>query len=197
MKDTKRDHPAGAVDPAQAFEALRKTVADLHGEIEAQNRHLDAELAIIRKSIESAFEQLAAIQEPVDYGPDIARMVESLDGVSRRLKAIEKSPFLQRGPHESARIMTAAGEEHIRSAVRTLATGTRNVINKTPEIGRHMRHARNHTVYFMNKWNFGEIQDCYIAATILVFTLGGLFSSVLLPAVLYRYLWVPISQWVK
>ena len=197
MEDDKSDHAAGDVDPAEAFEALRQAVTELHGTIQAQNRHLDAELAIIRKSVESAFEQLAAIQESVDYSADMARTVELLDMLARRLKAIGESPVLQLGPHESARIMTDAGEGQIRPAVRQLETGTRSIMNKTRAIGRHLRPARTHSVHFMNKWKICEAQDFYIYATVLVFTVGSSFSSVLVLAVLYRYLWFPISQWVK
>ena len=84
MTDTKRDHRSGDGNPAEAFEALRRTVTDLRGAIEAHNRHLDAELAIIRKSIESALKQLAAIRNrsitPPTWPAWSNRLMGSQDG---------------------------------------------------------------------------------------------------------------------
>src|SRR5690606_28687931 len=54
--------PDDADDPAVAFEALRRT-------IEAQGKQLGAEMTVIRRGVEAAFDQFERFQQPTDYGP--------------------------------------------------------------------------------------------------------------------------------
>ena len=57
----------GAGDPAAAFEALRHTV-------EGQGAALAAEIAIIRRGVEAAFDQFDKLSSPPDYGADLGRI---------------------------------------------------------------------------------------------------------------------------
>ena len=127
MTDSKRNHRAGNVDPAKAFEALRQTVTDLGAAVEARHKHFDVELTNTRKGIETAFEKLAAIQKPVDYTADMARLLKSLEGLRQRTQAIEQTAALKLSPDENDRILTRAGEKHIQSAAESIEAGTRGV----------------------------------------------------------------------
>ena len=146
MTDNQGNHPAGPVDPARAFDALRRTVTDLRGAVEARQKHLDAELAITRRGIETAFEKLSAIREPVDYSADMARLLKSLDGVDRRAKALGETPALNLGPDENDRILTRAGEDHMQSAADSIETATRDVDEAAGFIEDHLRSARTRQI---------------------------------------------------
>lgn len=85
-----------AGDPAVAFDALRHTV-------EQQGDRIGAEMTIIRRGLEAAFDQFEKFQQPADYGPDLGRVVQQLAQVGKRLEVLEQSPILRNGPEHYAR----------------------------------------------------------------------------------------------
>ena len=75
--------PEDAGDPAAAFEALRRT-------IEKQGGQIGAEMTIIRRGVEAAFDQFEKYRQPPDYGPDLGRIIQFLAVVEERLEAVEQ-----------------------------------------------------------------------------------------------------------
>ena len=81
------DEDAG--DPAAAFDALRRT-------IETQGAQIGAEMTVMRRGLEAAFDQLEKIEPAQDYKPQLAQLVQALDNVAERLHGVEQSPSLSR-----------------------------------------------------------------------------------------------------
>lgn len=100
-------------DPAAAFEALRASV-------EQNGRELSAELTVIRKGLETAFEQFDSYQQPVDYKADIVRLTEVVEQLAENNVAIFKMPIFKHGPEYYARTMERHGESLIQTASHTL-----------------------------------------------------------------------------
>lgn len=75
--------PDDAGDPAAAFEALRRTV-------EKQGGQIGAEMTVIRRGVEAAFDQFEKIRQPPDYGPDLGKIIQfralSSNGTENSLK---------------------------------------------------------------------------------------------------------------
>lgn len=72
------DEDAG--DPAAAFDALRRT-------IETQGAQIGAEMTVMRRGLEAAFDQLEKIEPAQDYKPQLAQLVQALDNVAERMAA--------------------------------------------------------------------------------------------------------------
>ena len=64
------DEDAG--DPAAAFDALRRT-------IETQGAQIGAEMTVMRRGLEAAFDQLEKIEPAQDYKPELAQIVTNPD----------------------------------------------------------------------------------------------------------------------
>ncbi|MBM6398763.1 hypothetical protein JQC79_23690, partial [Ochrobactrum anthropi] len=79
-----------AGDPAAAFDALRRTVDTLAGD-------LTREMTTIRKGVEAAFEEFDRHGPPQDYKPELAQIVQQLAHVAERLHGVEQSPILRQG----------------------------------------------------------------------------------------------------
>jgi hypothetical protein len=110
----------GAGDPAAAFEALRVT-------IETQGAAIGAEMTIIRKGVEAAFDRFDKLASPPDYGADLGRVIQSLGQVAERLAAVERSPILRQGPDHYARTLERSGEGLVRTAAQQLERAGRNL----------------------------------------------------------------------
>lgn len=82
------DEDAG--DPAAAFDALRRT-------IETQGAQIGAEMTVMRRGLEAAFDQLDKIEPQTDYKPQLAQLVQALDTVAERMHGVEQSPILKQG----------------------------------------------------------------------------------------------------
>ncbi|PIO96372.1 DUF6118 family protein [Pleomorphomonas carboxyditropha] len=115
MTDDREDteDEAGAGDPAAAFEALRRTV-------EGQGVALAAEMAIIRRGVEAAFDQFDKLSSPPDYGADLGRILQQLGQATERLAGVEQSPVLRQGAEHYARALERSGEGLVRSAAQQL-----------------------------------------------------------------------------
>ncbi|WP_224767597.1 DUF6118 family protein [Paracoccus yeei] len=69
-------------DSATAFDALRRTV-------ETQGAPIGAEMTVMRRGLEAAFDQLEKIEPAQDYKPQLARLVQQLGVVAERLHGVE------------------------------------------------------------------------------------------------------------
>jgi hypothetical protein len=106
-----QDQDAG--DPAAAFDALRRT-------IETQGAQIGAEMTVMRRGLEAAFDQLDKIGPPQDYKPELAQLVQQLNAVAERLHGVEQSPILRQGPQHYAAALEHSGESLVRTAVQKL-----------------------------------------------------------------------------
>ncbi|MEN3145621.1 DUF6118 family protein [Ochrobactrum sp. WV_118_8] len=102
-----------AGDPAAAFDALRRT-------IEAQGAQIAAELTVMRRGLEAAFDQFDRIGVPQDYKPQLARIVQALDTVADRLQDVEQLPVLKQDAQHYAAIIGRSGENLVHGAVRQI-----------------------------------------------------------------------------
>ncbi|UVV70797.1 DUF6118 family protein [Brucella anthropi] len=100
-------------DPAAAFDALRRTV-ETHG------AQIGAEMTVMRRGIEVAFDQLEKIEPQTDYKPQLAQLVQALDNVAERLNGIEQSPILRQGAQHYAGVLERSGEALVRTAAQQL-----------------------------------------------------------------------------
>jgi hypothetical protein len=156
-----------AGDPAQAFEALRQTV-------EKQGAHTAAEVTVIRRGVEAAFEQFEKFQQPADYSADLGRIVQQLAQVGQHLDAVEKSPILKNGPEHYARALERSDESVVKTAAQQLEKESRDLQRVAHELAGHLnsvpeRHVQNRYV-----WGIG-------AAGVAVGILATLFLPSLLP----------------
>jgi hypothetical protein len=122
-------------DPAQAFDALRLTVETLA-------RELGSEMTIIRKGVETAFEEFERFQQPADYGPELGGIVQQLGIVAERLDAIEKSPALRNGV-DHARVLESVADRILANAGRMLDARGRDLERISAELGHYIRSARD------------------------------------------------------
>lgn len=106
-----QDQDAG--DPAAAFDALRRT-------IETQGAQIAAEMTVMRRGLEAAFDQLDKMGPPQDYKPELAQLVQQLAAVADRLHGVEQSPILRQGPEHYAARLERGGEGLVRTAVQQL-----------------------------------------------------------------------------
>jgi hypothetical protein len=123
--------PDDAGDPAAAFEALRRTVEDLAGD-------LGREMTTIRKGVEAAFEEFERFQQPPDYGPDLGRIVQQIAVVGERLKAVEQTPVLRNG----AALLERSGESLVRTATQQLERQATDLERTANNLARHVAGAR-------------------------------------------------------
>ena len=105
------DEDAG--DPAAAFDALRRT-------IETQGAQIGAEMTVIRRGLEAAFDQFEKIEPQADYKPQLAQLVQALDSVAQRMHGVEQSPILRQGAQHYAAALERSGEGLVRTAVQQL-----------------------------------------------------------------------------
>lgn len=142
------DSQAG--DPAQAFDALRRT-------IETQGAQLGAEMTVIRKGVEAAFDQFEKFQQPPDYGPDLGRVVQHLAHVGERLEAVEQSPILRNGPEHYARALERSGESLVRTAAQQLENESRDLQRMNRDLAGHVASACERHIQNRRLWVAGAV----------------------------------------
>ena len=125
-----------AGDPAQAFDALRRTV-------EKVAREVGGEMTVIRKGVEAAFEEFETFRQPSDYGPDLGRIVKQLETVAEHLEAVEKSPALRNGADYYARAIEAAGNRASDNVGRMIETRGRELQHVSAALEGYLRSARD------------------------------------------------------
>ena len=155
-----------AGDPAAAFEALRRT-------IEKQGGQIGAEMTIIRRGVEAAFDQFEKFRQPTDYGPDLGRVVQQLALVAERLETVEQSPILRNGPEHYARALERSGESLVRTAAQQLEGKGRDLEREAQNLAAYTKSAYDRHSQDLRMW---------IAAGIGL--LAGALLVLLLPRVL-------------
>ena len=158
--------PDDAGDPAAAFEALRRTV-------EKQGGQIGAEMTIIRRGVEAAFDQFEKFRQPTDYGPDLGRVVQQLALVAERLETVEQSPILRNGPEHYARALERSGESLVRTAAQQLEGKGRDLEREAQNLAAYTKSAYDRHSQDLRMW---------IAAGIGL--LAGALLVLLLPRVL-------------
>ena len=155
------DEDAG--DPAAAFDALRRT-------IETQGAQIGAEMTVMRRGLEAAFDQLEKIEPAQDYKPQLAQLVQALDNVAERMHGVEQSPILKQGAQHYAAVLERSGEALIRTAAQQLE-------RQASDLERAGRNLAAHTKSAYDR----KSQDFRIWMAGLVGLFVGIFLILLLP----------------
>ncbi|KQZ25750.1 hypothetical protein ASD50_20800 [Mesorhizobium sp. Root552] len=155
-----------AGDPAAAFEALRRT-------IEKQGGQIGAEMTVIRRGVEAAFDQFEKFQQPPDYGADLGKIIQFLAIVEERLAAVEQSPILRNGPEHYARALERSGEGLVRTAALELEGKGRDLEREAQNLAIYTKSAYDRRSQDLRMWIAGAI---------------GLLAGVLLVLLLPRIL---------
>lgn len=156
-----QDQDAG--DPAAAFDALRRT-------IETQGAQIAAEMTVIRRGLEAAFDQLDKIGPPQDYKPELAQLVQQFAGVAERLHGVEQSPILRQGPEHYAARLERGGEGLVRTAVQQLERQASDLERISAVLASHNKSAFHRKDQDFRMWMAG-----------LVGVFVGIFLILLLP----------------
>lgn len=129
------DEQDAGSDPAQAFDALRRSIEKL-------TRDVGGEMTVIRKGVEAAFEEFEKIQQPPDYGPELGRIVKQVAVVGQHLEALQKLPALRNGPDHYARALENAGDRVSEGAGRTIEARGQALERVTGDLREFVRTAR-------------------------------------------------------
>jgi len=122
-------------DPAAAFDALRHTV-------ETQGAQIGAEMTVMRRGLEAAFDQLEKIEPAQDYKPQLAQLVQALDNVAERVHGVEQSPILKQGAQHYAALLERSGEALIRTAAQQLERQASDLERAGRNLSAHVASAR-------------------------------------------------------
>jgi hypothetical protein len=158
------DEDAG--DPAAAFDALRRT-------IETQGAQIGAEMTVMRRGLEAAFDQLERIEPQADYKPQLAQLVQQLGVVAERLHGVEQSPILRQGAQHYAAALERSGEALIRTAAQTLERQASDLERAGRNLSAHVASARERSR-----------QDWWLVAAFAVGLLAGALVMLFLPRLL-------------
>ncbi|QFT29554.1 hypothetical protein FIV00_03600 [Labrenzia sp. THAF82] len=159
--DFERDDRKTAGDPAQAFEDLRQAVEKL-------SREIGGEMTVIRKGVETAFDQFDRIGQPVDYSADLGRLMENLARNGERLQAIEKLPVLRLQPAQLTRAAEQGGDRLVKSLARKVDDATSDLAREARNLAAYTKSARDRET---------QTRNLYFAG------LGGLVAGMLLVGV--------------
>lgn len=152
-----------AGDPAAAFDALRRT-------IETQGAQIGAEMTVMRRGLEAAFDQLDKIGPPQDYKPELAQIVQQLTHVAERLHGVEQSPILRQGAQHYAAVLERSGESLVRTAVQKLERQASDLERISAVLASHNKSAFHRKDQDFRMWMAG-----------LVGLVVGMFLLLLLP----------------
>ena len=159
-------HDSDPGDPAEAFDALRRAV-------EVQGAQIGAELSVIRRGLEAAFDQLEKIEPAPDYRPEIGRIVKQLGTVGTRLQSVEEAPVLRQGPDHFARQMAQAGSALVREAAQKLDGSASDFHRATTTLSAYMDSARAY-----------DRQNFWLAGAVMAGLVFGVVLTLFLPPVL-------------
>lgn len=151
------DEDAG--DPAAAFDALRRT-------IETQGAQIGAEMTVIRRGLEAAFDQLEKIEPQADYKPQLAQLVQQLAVVAEHLQGVEQSPILRNGPEHYAARLERSGEGLVKTAVRQLERQASDLERAGRNLSAHVASARERNN--QNWWLFAVFMLGMAAGALLM-----------------------------
>ena len=155
------DEDAG--DPAEAFDTLRRT-------IETQGAQIGAEMTVMRRGLEAAFDQLEKIEPAQDYKPQLAQLVQALDNVAERMHGVEQSPILRHGAQHYAALLERSGEALIRTAAQQLERQASDLERAGRNLATHTKSAYDRKSQDFRMWMAG-----------LVGLFVGIFLILLLP----------------
>lgn len=124
-----------AGDPAVAFDALRRAVQVLQGD-------LTREMTNIRKGVELALDRFEAIGPAADYRPEFARLVQQFGTVTERLDSVEKLPVLRQGAEHYARVLERSGGDLVSAATRKLEASSSDLDRTARVLAAHLESAR-------------------------------------------------------
>ncbi|WP_137114094.1 DUF6118 family protein [Mesorhizobium sp. GR13] len=158
--------PDDAGDPAAAFEALRRTV-------EKQGGQIGAEMTVIRRGVEAAFDQFEKYRQPPDYGADLGKIIQYLAQVDERLEAVEQSPILRNGPEHYARALERSGEGLVRTAALELEGKGRDLEREALNLAAYTKSAYDRESQDLRMWVAGGVG-----------LVAGVFLILLLPRIL-------------
>ena len=142
------DEDAG--DPAAAFDALRRT-------IETQGAQIGAEMTVMRRGLEAAFDQLERIEPQADYKPQLAQLVQQLGVVAERLHGVEQSPILRQGTQHYAAALERSGEALIRTAAQQLERQASDLERISSVLASHNKSAFHRKDQDFRMWMAGGI----------------------------------------
>lgn len=142
------DEEAG--DPATAFNALRRT-------IETQGAQIGAEMTVMRRGLEAAFDQLEKIEPAQDYKPQLAQLVQSLETVEQRLQGVEQSPILRQGAQHYASTLERAGEGLVSTAVQKLERQASDLERISAVLASHNKQAFHRKDQDFRMWMAGLV----------------------------------------
>ncbi|WP_265975339.1 DUF6118 family protein [Brucella intermedia] len=153
-------------DPAAAFDALRQT-------IETQGAQIGAEMTVIRRGLEAAFDQFEKIEPQANYKPQLAHLVQALDTVAEHLNGVEQSPILRNGPEHYAARLERSGEGLVRTAVQQLERQASNLERAGQTLSEHVASARERSR-----------QDWWIVGGLVFGVVLGVLATLFVPRIL-------------
>lgn len=139
-----------AGDPAVAFEALRRT-------IEKQGGQIGAEMTIIRRGVEAAFDKFEKYRQPPDYGPDLGKIIKFLAVVENRLEAVEQSPILRNGAEHYARALERSGQGLVKTAALELERRATDLEREAVNLAAYTKSAYDRRSQDLRMWFAGGI----------------------------------------
>lgn len=170
--DFERDDRKTAGDPVQAFDDLREAVEKL-------SREIGGEMTVIRKGVETAFDQIDRIGQPVDYSADLGRLVESLARTRERLQAIEKLPVLRLQPAQLTRAAEQGGDGLVKSLARKVEEATSDLAREARNLAAYTKSARDRETQTRNLYfaGFGGLVAGMLLIGVVLFWLPDALAS--------------------
>jgi hypothetical protein len=147
-------------------DALRRT-------IETQGAQIGAEMTVMRRGLEAAFDQLEKIEPAQDYKPQLAQLVQALDNVAERMHGVEQSPILKQGAQHYAAVLERSGEGLIRTAALELENKARDLECAGRNLSAYVDSARERVR-----------QDWWLAGAGIIGLAVGVLLTLLVPRVL-------------
>lgn len=128
-------------DAAEAFGILAREV-----------REMGAQLTIIRKGTEAAFDKLDTLQAPPDYTADIAGLGETVEALTEAMRDFAKLPAIRNSPEHFAQVLERGGESLVKTAAHALETNARELDRVSTHLGKRlagerMRYAQNRLLW--------------------------------------------------
>lgn len=187
---TDDSHHQASEDEAEFDEAAAAFVA-LRQIVEVQGQHLGAEITVIRRGVEAAFEQFEKFQQPEDYYQDLATIAKGIAHVVERVQAIEKMPVLKNGPEYHARTLERSAESAMRIPVTQFENQTRDLQRMVRQMEDQFEGARDRRQ--QNRYLAYIGGAAFVAGILAVLLLPRFFPDLLAPRV--ASLFMAASPW--
>lgn len=145
-------------DPAQAFEALKRKVEDLAGD-------LTREMTTIRKGVEAAFDEIEKFQMPPDHSPDFKRLMKQFTILATFMQTIQGLPALRHDLDDYHRALENAGNRMIDSTNKMLEQREGRLERIRADLAGSIRSARERQE--QNWWLWGSAGAGLVAGVLL------------------------------